>query len=144
MIKHPEVSPELDENAQRYIVSEDLRFIPLQKEGHQSDPVFELFFPPTSSRRGVSQNNYCGACTTIIMCNHDNFFLAKLDPLDVSNCHGVANVVAAVLACPPRSNHLWYLMFAADELEQTYMTGFMVSGMKMIVVYNDYSVLQTQ
>ena len=35
-------------------------------------------------------------------------------------------MVAVVLACEPRSNHLWYHMFAADGLSGSYMTGFMV------------------
>ena len=35
-------------------------------------------------------------------------------------------MVAMVMGCPSRSNHLWYHMFAADELVNTYMTGFMV------------------
>ena len=38
----------------------------------------------------------------------------------------MANMVAAILACPPRSNHLWYHLFAANELNHTHVTGFMV------------------
>jgi hypothetical protein len=41
--------------------------------------------------------------------------------------HSIANMVAMVMGCPSHSNHLWYHMFAADELVNTYMTGFMVS-----------------
>ena len=32
-----------------------------------------------------------------------------------------------VLGCQPKSNHLWYHLFAPEELEDTYMTGFMVN-----------------
>ena len=39
----------------------------------------------------------------------------------------MANMVAVVLACEPCSNHLWYHMFAANELSGSHMTGFMVS-----------------
>ncbi len=52
--------------------------------------------------------------------------ICHLDPSDVELCHAIANMVAVVLACPPRSNHLWYHMFAADGLLGTHMTGFMV------------------
>ena len=41
-----------------------------------------------------------------------------------------------VMRCPARSNHLWYHLFAADDLRNTYMTGFMVSFTKQwIIVY---------
>ena len=52
--------------------------------------------------------------------------LTPLDQLEIELRHALANMVAAVLACPPRSNHLWYHLFAADELNGTHMTGFMV------------------
>ena len=58
--------------------------------------------------------------------------------MDVLNCHGIANLVAAVLVCPPRSNHLWYLMFAADELQGSYMPGFMVREMWCYVLNRKY------
>ena len=32
-----------------------------------------------------------------------------------------------VLGCQPKSNHLWYHLFAPEELKDTYMTGFMVN-----------------
>ena len=56
-----------------------------------------------------------------------NVFL-YLDQSDVDLCHSIANMVAVVIGCPSRSNHLWYHMFAADKLVNTYMTGFMVRG----------------
>ena len=51
----------------------------------------------------------------------------SIDQLEIELRHALANMVAAVLACPPRSNHLWYHLFAANELNDTHMTGFMVS-----------------
>lgn len=54
------------------------------------------------------------------------FFLPQ--NIDTELCHAMANTVAIVLACEPRSSHLWYHMFAADALSGSYMTGFMVSG----------------
>ena len=51
-----------------------------------------------------------------------------LDQSDVDLRHSIANMVAMVMGCPSYSNHLWYHMFAADELKNTYMTGFMVRG----------------
>ena len=54
------------------------------------------------------------------------YFPFSLDPADVELCNAIANIVAVVLACPPKSNHLWYHFFAADQLFGTFMTGFMV------------------
>ncbi len=49
------------------------------------------------------------------------------DPSDRSLCHSIANMIAVVLALEPRSNHLWYHLFEVDKLENTFMTGFLVS-----------------
>ena len=51
------------------------------------------------------------------------------DQSDVDLRHSMANMLAVVMGSPPRSNHLWYHLFAADKLQRTYMTGFMVSSM---------------
>ena len=54
---------------------------------------------------------------------------------DLDFRRALANLVAAIVGSPPRSNHLWYHLFAPGELERTYMTGFMVSSLlKMIVL----------
>ena len=46
----------------------------------------------------------------------------------VSDMHNaLAHLIAVVLGCPPQSSHLWYHMFAAEDLANTYITGFMVS-----------------
>jgi len=54
--------------------------------------------------------------------------------LEIALRHAVANMVAAVLACPPQSNHLWYHLFAANELNDTYMTGFMVNKSLFLIL----------
>ena len=49
--------------------------------------------------------------------------------LDQSDCdlrHSLANLMAVVVGSPTHSNHLWYHMFAAEKLHNTFMTGFMV------------------
>ena len=51
---------------------------------------------------------------------------AVSDPSDQELCDALANMVAAVLACQPHSSHLWYHMFEADKLRETYITGFLV------------------
>ena len=48
------------------------------------------------------------------------------DQSDIDLRHALANLVGVVLGSPSRSNHLWYHLFAANELENTFMTGFMV------------------
>ena len=50
-----------------------------------------------------------------------------VDEVDIDLQHSLANLIAPVLGSPPHSNHLWYHMFAADKLHNTFMTGFMVS-----------------
>ena len=57
----------------------------------------------------------------------NNHYLTVSDPNDQELCDALANMVAAVLAYPPQHIHLWYHMFAADELLNTFMTGFLVS-----------------
>ena len=63
-------------------------------------------------------------------------FLVHVDPSDVQLRHAMANVIAIILASEPRSNHLWYHMFAADALQDTYMTGFMVKY--VVLAYGEY------
>ena len=55
-----------------------------------------------------------------------NGILIHPDQSDIGLRHAMANMVAAILACPPRSNHLWYHLFATNELNNTHVTGFMV------------------
>lgn len=50
-----------------------------------------------------------------------------VDQSDLDLRHALANLMAVILGSPSRSNHLWFHMFAADRLQNTYMTGFMVS-----------------
>ena len=52
MIQDPEIPPEMNENAQRFYITEDLDIVPLQREGNKKDPIFELFNPPTNSKPG--------------------------------------------------------------------------------------------
>ena len=54
------------------------------------------------------------------------YLIISLDQSDMDLRHSIANMIAVVMELPSRSNHLWYHMFAADELVNTYMTGFMV------------------
>ena len=44
----------------------------------------------------------------------------------VNFCHSLANLIAVILGCEPQCNHLWYNLFAADQLTGTYMPGFMI------------------
>lgn len=56
------------------------------------------------------------------------------DQSDIDLRHSIANMIAMVMGCPARSNHLWYHLFAADELRGTYMTGFMVYFMNELSI----------
>ncbi len=55
------------------------------------------------------------------------FVISPLDQSDLDLRHSLANLVAMIVGSPKQSNHLWYHLFAADMLENSYMTGFMVS-----------------
>jgi hypothetical protein len=45
---------------------------------------------------------------------------------DISLRHAIANMIAVVVATPPTTTHLWYLMFNGDQLVNTHLPGFMV------------------
>ena len=60
-------------------------------------------------------------------------FFVSIDQSDIDLRHALANLVGVVLGSPTSSNHLWYHLFAADKLENTYMTGFMVSQHELSV-----------
>ena len=61
-------------------------------------------------------------CITIILCT---FTFIDQSESDLRCC--VANTVAVILGSPPQSNHLWYHLFDPEKLQDTYITGFMVS-----------------
>ena len=54
MIKKVEAPPLLDENAQRFAVTEGLQVVPVQQQGvgNQRDPILELFCPPIDVKEG--------------------------------------------------------------------------------------------
>ena len=52
--------------------------------------------------------------------------LSLTDQSDIDLRHALANLVGVVLGCPSRSTHLWYHVFSPEELQGTYLTGFMV------------------
>ena len=49
-----------------------------------------------------------------------------VDPFDTDLRHALANMIAVVFGLPDQSTHLWYHMFSPGELENSYLTGFMV------------------
>ena len=69
---------------------------------------------------------YVKVCTPVLLCLLCTNYI---DQSDVDLRHALANMVAAVIASPKASNHLWYHMFSPGELQDTYMTGFMVTLM---------------
>ena len=123
MIKRVENPPLLDENAQRFTVTEDLQVVPVQQQGvgTQTDPILELFSPSVAAKEGKNKN-----ILKLWMHNLHTVILTHPDQSDIGLRHAMANMVAAILACPPRSSHLWYHLFAANELNSTHVTGFMV------------------
>ena len=123
MIERPEAPPVLDENAQRFTITNGFQVVPLQQQGvgKQRDPIFELFNPPTDAKEGKFASSLESHAHEL-----SESPVQPPDQLEIQLRHALANMVAAVLACPPRSNHLWYHLFAANELNDTHMTGFMV------------------
>ena len=53
------------------------------------------------------------------------FFHTEEEESDADLRYAVANMVAVILGCNPRSNHLWYHLFEQQPLYNTYLTGFM-------------------
>jgi hypothetical protein len=62
---------------------------------------------------------------------------------DISLRHAIANMIAVVVATPPTTTHLWYLMFNGDQLVNTHLPGFMLDKVVGVddVHYNDGVVL---
>ena len=58
--------------------------------------------------------------------NDNNNYIINLDSSDVDLRHALANMIAVVFGLPSRSTHLWYHMFSPGDLENSYLTGFMV------------------
>ena len=58
--------------------------------------------------------------------------MSFLDPSDTDLRHALANMIAVVFALPSHCNHIWYHMFSPGELENTHMTGFMVTTVRLI------------
>lgn len=52
MITRPEPIPNLDIDAQKFVMTEDLKFLPLDREGDKIDPVYRFFVPPSNSKHG--------------------------------------------------------------------------------------------
>ena len=62
---------------------------------------------------------------------------ANFDPSDNDLRHALANMIAVVFSLPSRGTHachLWYHMFAPGDLENSYLTGFMVC---LIIIVHD-------
>ena len=60
-----------------------------------------------------------------------------VDPSDIDLRHALANMIAVVFALPSHSNHIWYHMFCPGELEDSYMTGFMVMPCVQKVLFRE-------
>lgn len=52
--------------------------------------------------------------------------LPFLDSSDIDLRHALANMIAVVFGLPNHGTHLWYHMFNPGDLENSYITGFMV------------------
>ena len=101
MVKRVEASNPLSPNAETLENSAKEGKKKLKKPSSnevESDPIWEFFNP-------------------------DN---ANFDPSQIDLRHALANIIAVVFGLPSRSTHLWYHMFAPDDLESSYLTGCMV------------------
>ena len=56
-----------------------------------------------------------------------HYFHIYIDPAEAEMRDCIVNVIAVILGSPPKSNHLWYHLMQPKDLNETYMTGFMVS-----------------
>ena len=86
------------------------------------DPIHAFFNPDTKDN---SKFMHC-ISSFIILFFH--YFLLCLGPSDISLRHAIANLIAVVVAAPTSSTHLWYHMFASDQLSHTHIAGSMVKG----------------
>lgn len=51
----------------------------------------------------------------------------------------MANMIAAVLACPEKKCHLWYHVFSPEDMSSKQITGFMVSSCTFCMYVPDNS-----
>ena len=53
--------------------------------------------------------------------------------------NAMANMIAAVLACPEKKCHLWYHVFSPKDMSRKQITGFMVSSRSFCMYLPDNS-----
>lgn len=93
-------------------VLEEGKFIPKQPTTNvpKRDPIWEFF--------NLDEG------TLICSKMSQKWWIITLDDTELR--HALANMVAVVFGIPDKSTHLRYHMFSPKDLENSYMTGFMV------------------
>ena len=108
--KQPEQDLPSDPNAPLLEFVEGVGMRPMQRQGLRADPVHKLFFPDKQGNINID--------LVVVYC--------FVDDQSRQICNALASVVAAILACPDQSTHLWYHLFSPDKLLGTQVTGFLV------------------
>lgn len=62
-------------------------------------------------------------CRCIYMC----YLTTCIDQAEAEMRDCIVNVIAVIFGSPPKSNHLWYHLMQPKDLNETFMTGFMVN-----------------
>ena len=83
---------------------------------NEEEPVDQLYNLFNSDHSGNYHN-------TLPFCMHLHMLL---DQFSQDLVHSLAGLVAVIVGKPSQSNHLWYHLFAPGQLEDSYITGFMV------------------
>ena len=117
MIKMEEAPNPLNPNVEVLEYTKDGKIRPKQPPSNipKRDPIWELF-NPRHAREGTLISS---PLVMVIM-------LIILDSSDVDLRHALANMIAVVFGLPSYSTHLWYHMFNPKDLENSFLTGFMV------------------
>ena len=100
-----------------YNFTPDSGVYPRERPGEAKiDSVYELFTE-------LDEN---GEISNLIINRKSIYFLNSLDERLCFLRHSIANVIAVALGLPPKSNHIYYHLFAPDKLQNTFVTGYLV------------------
>jgi hypothetical protein len=106
-------------------------FLRLAKLTEQEVRLFQCFLDANLmiSRPEISwERSQYGMRVTLHNDEMEDFLHKLFCDTDQSDAHlryALANMVAVILGCEPRSNHLWYHLFHQQPIWNTYITGFM-------------------
>ena len=91
----------------------------LSREKWSAKPFFENLF--NNRLQGVVLHNVMYIQLILRMCT---IHYTDKTKMEMRTC--IVNIIAIIFGSPSKSTHLWYHFMAPEELDGTFLTGFMV------------------